>query len=476
VIRGFAAQPSPVPGGEVVLHVSTDAPAFRVEFLRCGDGLTPCGGTGWLPGAEAPAHLPFHDWTVPNTGLRGEPLAPWPGHRVPVPEGWRSGVYLALLVEGDGAGGDRTDPDRTTPDGREARALFTVRPHPEGPRAPLLYKLPLFTYMAYDLIDGRPYDPDEASGHWCLYNMPRAREVPVAFPPAVNLHRPGGGTGAHPYDIANFDPFDATPRQTYVHWDHRMVGWLEREGHEVDLCTDLDLHREGAGLLRGHRLLVSAGHDEYWTAEMRDAVEGWTAGGGNAVFLGGNTCWWRVVFHGPLAFSREEFWHEAGRPENAMTGVSFRNGGERDRDDHPDPVGFRVQHAGHWVFAGTGLRDGDVLGGGAEEYLVGYECDGAAFDRAAPDAAGTARPTGADGTPPDFTILGIGDTRAGGWGMGNGAATMGLHRPGGWVFTGATTDWPRVLTDGRCPALERVTRNVVRRLGGPPARAARDGG
>ena len=468
MIRGFAAQPSPRPGGTVVLHVSTDAPAFRVEFLRCGAEMTPCGGSAWLAGAHAPTHLPFHDWTVPNTGLHGEPLAPWPGYVLPVPPDWRSGVYVALLVEGDGAGGDRTHPDRGTPDAREGRALFTVRAPAAGPRAPVLYKLPLFTYHAYDLVDGAVYDPAAARGHWCLYNMPGAREVPVAVPPSVHLHRPGGGTGGVPYDVDNFDPFDPTPRQTYVHWDHRMVAWLEREGYAVDCCTDLDLHREGMGLLAGHRLLVSAGHDEYWTAEMRDAVEAWTAAGGNAVFLGGNTCWWRVAFRDGLAFSREDFWHEAGRPENAMTGVSFRNGGERDRDDHPEPVGFRVQHCGHWAFAGTGLRDGDVLGGAADQYLVGYECDGAAFDRAALAAGTAARPSGEDGTPDDFTILGVGDTRAAGWGMGNGAATMGLHEPGGTVFTGATTDWPRVLTDGRCPELATITRNVVRRLAGPP--------
>ena len=29
---------------------------------------------------------------------------------------------------------------------------------------------------------------------------------------------------------------------------------------------------------------------------MRDAVEGFTAGGGNAAFFSGNTCWWQVRF------------------------------------------------------------------------------------------------------------------------------------------------------------------------------------
>jgi hypothetical protein len=72
--------------------------------------------------------------------------------------------------------------------------------------------------------------------------------------------------------------------------------------------------------------------------------------------------------------------------------------------------------------------------------------------------------TGADGTPADFTILAVGDTRPSGWGFGNGAATIGLFRRGGTVFNAATTDWARVLTGGTAPAVERITRNVLDRL------------
>jgi hypothetical protein len=74
-------------------------------------------------------------------------------------------------------------------------------------------------------------------------------------------------------------------------------------------------------------------------------------------------------------------------------------------------------------------------------------------------------PTGADGTPREFVVLGVGDCRPSGWGLGNGAATMGLYTRGGTVFTAATTDWPRVLTAGTAPAVEQVTRNVLDRLG-----------
>jgi hypothetical protein len=461
MIRGYVEQPSPRAGGSLTLRVATDAPRFRVEFYRCGDRLVRCGGSAWLPGQDAPAHLPFQDWGRPGVDLCGRPLAPWPGYPFEVPVDWRSGVYVAVLVEGDNTGVERSDPDRTTADGRAAKALFVVAPAGPARRAPILYKLPLLTYHAYNLIDGIAFDKATRSGHWCLYNSPE----PGTVPPGVGLHRPGGGTGATPYDIDNPDPFDPTPRQTFAHWDARFVGWLERAGYDADYCTDLDLHRYGADLLAPYRLLVSVGHDEYWSAEMRAAVDGYVAGGGNAAFFSGNTCWWRVVFHDDVTYSRVGFWHETGEPENTLIGVSFRNGGERDRNDHPHPVGYRVQHADHWVYAGTGLRDGDVFGDGPDEYLIGYECDGADFDRADLEAGRPVVPTGADGTPDGFTILAVGDTRPSGpWGFGNGAATMGLYRRGGTVFNAATTDWARVLAGGTAPAVERITRNVLDRL------------
>jgi hypothetical protein len=262
----------------------------------------------------------------------------------------------------------------------------------------------------------------------------------------------------------NPDPFDGTPRQTFVHWDALAVAWLERSGYRVDYCTDLDLHRQGADLLRPYRLVLSFGHDEYYSAEMRAAIERYVASGGNVAFFGGNVCWWEVAFDEPFAFRRLDHWSAAPRPENAMTGVSFRNGGERPAGAvGTPPVGFRVQHADHWAYAGTGVRDGDVFGADPREHLVGYECDGAHFDRTDLRRGRPVRPSGDDGTPGDFAILGVGDAGASGWGDGNRAATLGLHAPGGTVFAAATTDWPRVLAR-RSPVVERITRNVLERL------------
>ena len=353
---------------------------------------------------HAPDHLPYQDWGVDGTGLAGEPLAGWAGYDFPVPPGWRSGVYLAALETGDGRR------RLSSPDARHGRVLFVVL----GSGAPILHKLPLFTFHAYNQVSAEPYDPVSRRGGWCLYTLPEPHEVPVPVPPTVSVRRPGGGTGRTPWDSWNADPYDPTPRQTFVHWDAPFIAWLERSGYQADYCTDLDLHEDRA-LLDPDRLLVSVGHDEYWSDEMRGAVARFAARGGNVAFFSGNTCWKRVVFDDPVTFRRLERWPSTPvrDPENALTGVSFRNGGERDLAHGRVPIGFRVQHADHWVYAGTGLRDGDVFG--AEEALVGYECDGAHFDRADLDRGVPVRPTGLDGTPPDFLILGVGDVRVGGW-------------------------------------------------------------
>ncbi|HEX2043934.1 MAG TPA: N,N-dimethylformamidase beta subunit family domain-containing protein [Acidimicrobiales bacterium] len=442
-----------VPGADLVLRVSTTSPRFRVDFYRFGAETTLVSRSGWETGRHVPDHLPYQDWGQDDVGLDGERLAAWPAYRFPVEEGWRPGVHLAVLVE-DG----RVD-EQPGVDARSARALFVVRNDDPTPRAHVLYKLPLLTYHAYNCVSAE-------STAWSLYSVPAAENLPVAVPPCVSFRRPGGGTGGTPWDIHNYDPFDPTPRQTFVHWDARFLAWLEGNGYDVDVCTDLDVHADdGLELLARYPLLVSAGHDEYWTDSMRANVASAVARGHNVAFFGGNTCWWRVTFDDDCSFRRLVEWSDPAsghEPENSLTGVSFRNGGERDRDDHPVPVGYRVQHADHWVFDGTGLADGATFGDAPDEYLVGYECDGARFDRRVLERRGTVTPTGEDGTPPGFVILGVGDVAASGWGTGNRAATMGLYTDNGTVFNGATTDWPRLL--GQNPVVDRVTHNVLERL------------
>jgi hypothetical protein len=138
VIHGYPRHPSVRPGETLTLHVSTDSPHFRVEVFRQGARLELMGRLGpeHLPGHAVPPGPPDRDWG-------------WPAYALPIPPGWRSGVYIAMLVQID-AEGRAQAPDVTTADGTEAKALFVVRSPAPGESTSILFKLAWATYHAYN--------------------------------------------------------------------------------------------------------------------------------------------------------------------------------------------------------------------------------------------------------------------------------------------------------------------------------------
>ncbi|HJP95202.1 MAG TPA: N,N-dimethylformamidase beta subunit family domain-containing protein [Pyrinomonadaceae bacterium] len=459
MIQGYPDQPSVRAGEKVRLHVSTDNPhqRFRVDFYRQGERLVKMGSLDAQTGHDFARLRHYEPWG-------------WPGYDFQIPDDWPSGAYIANLIETDKQGEPIDSSEEIKADGRNAKALFVVKSNSPGHNAQILYKLSLTTYHAYNYSGGG----NLYVGEWFTDPVTKKKVN------KVSTHRPGGGTGgAIPrFNASNslsnsFDPYDeGSPRQTFAHWDVPFIAWLEKNGYRVDYCTDLDLHEE-RDLLTSYRLLLSVGHDEYWSDQMRAHVEAFIRQGGNVAFFSGNTCWWHIEFcdftkcadgelH-PTAFARDfQTWKT--NPENSLTGVSYRNAGGWWTGER-EPVGYTVQNADHWVYEGTGLRNEDVFG--ADEHLVGYECDGALFTR---DNHDFPVPTGMDHTPSDFVILGIGELADRGWqfetrenhNQDPHAATMGLYTRGGIVFTAATTDWTRVLTINK--HVDRITRNVLNRL------------
>lgn len=347
-----------------------------------------------------------------------------PSWNLDIPDSWPSSLYAATFAPG------------------EAEVYFAVRPRWPGRRNAMLVPVPFLTWQAYNMaeVPGEGLYPTEGPD----------RATRVTF------DRPGGGPAGN--------------------WEDNFYRWLARRGYRVDYCSNLDLHGRPE-ILDDYRLLVCAGHDEYWTKEMRDAVETFIAGGGNVAFFCGNTCWWQVRLEDdertmvcyrdalsdpitPVEPRRATVeWSNAPvhRPENTMTGVSFRRGaGCWENMRATESEAYSVRFAGHWVYDGTGLRDGDTFGTGA----IGYETDAADFV----ERDGVPLVTGVDGTSPDFVILATADLRH--WrryGQG-GYATMGILRTGGGtVFNAATVQWGDTVDD---PVVERITRNVLDRLSG----------
>ncbi|MBT2230232.1 N,N-dimethylformamidase beta subunit family domain-containing protein [Nonomuraea sp. NEAU-A123] len=326
-------------------------------------------------------------------------------------------------------------------------AYFVVRA--SVPASPVMVAIPFPTWEAYN----RPGVPGEG-----LYQSEQPdRAVKVSF------DRPGAGPQVE-------------------EWELGLLRWLGPSGYAVDYCSGLDLH-DGLDLLSRYRLLVINGHDEYWSWEMRDAVEAFARAGGNIAIFSGNTCWWQVRFEDDLRtmvcyrdavadpLSRTDpgrttvEWPSdpVNRPENTLTGLTFRNGAGCWVDSRVmSQESYTARFTDHWVYAGTGLRDGDTFGRGA----LGYETDAADLEW----LDGVPRATGRDGTPPSFVVLATADLSH--WrryGRG-GAATMGVHRLGaGTIFNAGTINWGNTLATD--PILSHITHNVLTHLSrplGPP--------
>jgi hypothetical protein len=70
-----------------------------------------------------------------------------------------------------------------------------------------------------------------------------------------------------------------SPRPGRDKWEWPFVQWAEREGIALEYATNEDLERN-PDLLSSYRLVVSVGHDEYWSVGMRNAFESYIHKGG----------------------------------------------------------------------------------------------------------------------------------------------------------------------------------------------------
>ena len=368
----------------------------------------------------------------------------WPASfTLTIPNDWKSGCYVATLIP-------------TEDDGKTRGSVqFVVRSANPGKDTRILLQLSTNTYNAYTNWGGHSlysyHDRDGLQGHRVSFDRPL--------------------------------------RSQYSNWEMPFVRWAESNGYAIDYAvnSDLEFHPE---LLKHYRLVLSVGHDEYWSAPMRDNLEAFIADGGNVAFFSGNTCCWQVrseddgraltcwkqwynvdpLFRtGDHKFLSTAWSHHlVERPENQLTGVGFLWGGyhRSHRQFMDGPASFQVHRPDHWLFEGTDLKRDQRFGG--KDTIVGYECDGCEMTW----KDGLPFPTNQDGTPVSFTILATCPAR---WAPGDclwydrfpkdrvGAAVLGVYTRGGTVVTTGTTDWAHGLR-GNDPSVIQITRNVLDRL------------
>lgn len=165
--------------------------------------------------------------------------------------------------------------------------------------------------------------------------------------------------------------------------------WLERNGYDFDVISDLDLHRDPE-ILKSYRVVIIAGHSEYWSIPMYEGLQSYLQHGGNVVNLSGNTLCWRVSFDStgiimecrkvdapgdqmPPTY-RGEAWHsqdrrrgglmrECGYPGWRLLGLETLGWNDQENPRNFGP--FIVANSRHPFFCepiDLGVRDGDRIG------------------------------------------------------------------------------------------------------------------
>ncbi|HVG23372.1 MAG TPA: N,N-dimethylformamidase beta subunit family domain-containing protein [Thermoanaerobaculia bacterium] len=415
---GYTSSPSVMQGSSIGLHIATSVRSPELTIINL---------------ADPNRFLVTRTFTSEARNCSGRTASGcgWPRTlTIDIPYSWPSGYYAASFPTAFGV----------------RYATFVVRPAFPTSRSQMVVIAPTHTYQAYNDFGGRSAHPtdDPARATHLSYDRPYAMEK---------------GLGRYPL------------------WEKNFVDWMTQTNRLFEVITDADL--EQPNILQPYRVVVLVGHSEYWTASARAQLEQFSQRGGHIAVLGGNSMWWQVRLEDNnrtvVAFKGAEYdpalgqndslvttnWYASpvNNPENRVLGASFRNGGFTNRvadttkyDMVPiaERVPFTVTDASHWVFEGTGFRNGDTFG----REITGLEVDGVVFNC---DPSGRIiGPEGSDEAPRNYHILATVPASTG-WG------TMGLfvNQSGGAVFNGATQGWAGGLFDDR---IGRITANVLDRF------------
>jgi hypothetical protein len=316
-IQGFATDISVNVGGAIFFKVNTAAAAYRFDIYRIGyyGGL----GARLVATVQPSVPLPQTQPTCindPTTGLND--CGNWAvSGSWAVPANAVSGIYFANAVRTDTRGA--------------SHIYFIVRN--DSRNSDILFKTSDSAWHAYNLYLGNS-----------LY---------------------GGSPIGRAYKVSYNRPMLETS-STVFNSEYPMVRWLEANAYDVTYFTTVDAERSG-GLILNHKLMLSVGHDEYWSGGERANVEAARAAGVNLAFFSGNEIFWKTRWENSIDGSGTPYrtlvcyketeanakidptstwtgtWRDprfsppsdGGRPENALSGTIFMVNG-------PSAVGLTV--------------------------------------------------------------------------------------------------------------------------------------
>lgn len=406
-IEGYTDKPSYGIGETVEVKVSSQISQVSWTLYR----------TGWYGGAGARAvangQVIASQQILPPTSTWDVPCEPnWPTtFTVDLAHEWVSGVYALKLSTG----------------ALSSMITFVVRDDERV--ADLVFQRSDFTDAMYNNWDGASNRSSYYGDHPQWISLDRVMLSPAGW--------------LYPYSAGFF---------TY---EYSMVRFLEREGYDVKYVSNLDVHQD-PHLLDHVPAFLSVGHDEYWSPEMRDAIEGARDRGMHIGFFSSDMCDGVLRFRpdDPHAFStnsvdateanrlRNEW---ASKPvnlsappdQNPTDTLSATHYGGWCAQPHPDcvfdpftkltetdPLTMTTQHP---------LLRNVALHNGATAAVMGYEYEVAY--------------TGATHLPFDFVVLGDVASIAPATlpGKGSPVAIAYQHKSGARVFNAGAMHWSHGL-------------------------------
>ncbi len=431
-IEGYCSHQSIEAGETLTIHCSArPAASFHIEIFRMGY----YGGAG----ARLMTRLGPFDATPqpdPPVGPKRVRECRWAATtQIQIPKTWLSGVYLGRLT-------------LAAAPAWQSYIVFIVR---DRRKADVLFQCSENTWQAYNRW------PDDYS----LYTDPRgtwAEQVAVSF------DRPYGKYAQiyeHPLSVGSGE---------FLCWEFPLAYWLEQHGYDVTYCANRDM-LDPATAGRG-RAFLSVGHDEYWDLRQFHNAMAAVQSGVNMLFLSGNSVCGITPYSSSAAGQADRVLTRTGR-YGGLTEAERKWMGNLEPGpneallmgartiDPPNGGGDWIcTKPGHWIFEGTGMKQGDFIPG-----LVGWEFHG--------DPAEI----------PGLEVVAEGIAHKGGVIPAHWTATIYPGPKGNFVFNAATIWWAQGLSSppghmlpwshwvrphGPDPRVQRITHNLLRRaLAGP---------
>lgn len=432
---GYTGKLSYFPGEDIDFHVAAASPGqfYKLFVFREGNARP----LVYVQASSLPATVSTA-MVDAEFGFTWETSALIPGSET---VRWPSGYYLARL-----------EPESATSaqfDNNGEYIPFILKPTVPSP-GKILVQLPTNTWLAYNDRMGRSY-----------YTTPRTFEAGFHRPPR---HYWAWINGATPTNVADVEGY--------------YLRWLDQNGYTYDVVANGDLEDDRILKASNYRLLITLGHDEYWTYGMKDTLQNFVDDGGNVLLFASGAVYYQARYedngdtltcykltdfasqHDPLwnvdnsKVTTRFAWPPVDRPEAALIGLSYNYGGIYTGGSAIG--GYRVYYTNEWVFANTGLHNGDLIGqfSYVPDDILAQETDATryAWSGSLPVPANTATTH----TPANFKILGIhvADSLP--------LAIMGYYTndQGATVFNAGTWDWWKGLFVND-PAIVQITRNLI---------------